>query len=407
MAQNVKALIISVGERVEPVIAALNRLRPESLCFFVSEQHQNSINQEIIPKMEQSALQWDQITSSDPDDLLHCCKVLSGKVSKILRRWEVRPSEVVVDYSQGAKSLSTALVLSTVNFASNFYYSKGEAESSPPGNLVNLWDELAVAARIEAARFFNRGAFHSAADCFGIIENRVGGGNKPFYKALVNLSLGFSHWDGFDYRQAWNKLQEAKKALEMAALFGGPPGLNALLAALKNNLLFLEKIAMGSQEIKQELFLDLLGNAQRQAQFGQKYEDAVVRLYRAMEVLAQVALSKKGIRTAAADSSRLPDAIREDFIKKYTSPLDNKIKIGAIGAYQLLKALGDERGKLFDKQWNGLKSLLEARHNSVLGHGFLSIPRERYQQLFDSILKIAECRIEQIPRFPHLDLSAE
>ena len=407
MAQNVKALIISVGEKVEPVIASVNQLRPENLCFFVSDQHQGSINQEIIPRMEQPALQWDQITTSDPNDLLICCQVLARKVSKILKRWQVEPSEVVVDYSEGAKPLSTALVLSTVNFSSNYYYLKEGSEPNTPGNQVNPWDELAVGARIEAARFFNRGGFYQAADLFGTIEKRVSGRNKPFYKALVNLSLGYAHGDGFNYRQAWNKLQEARKALEMAALFGGPPGLKGLVAALKSNLLFLEKIAMGSQEIKQELFLDLIANAQRQAQFGQKYEDAVVRLYRAMEVLAQVALSKKGIRAVAADSSKFPDSIREELVQKYTSPLDNKIKIGALGGFQLLKALGDERGKLFDKQWNGLKSLLEARHNSVLGHGFLSIPRERYQQLLDSILKISESRNEQIPRFLHLDLSVE
>jgi len=50
---SVKALLISVGGDLAPTIFAINRLRPEALCFFVAEAQQGGIDREIIPKIEQ------------------------------------------------------------------------------------------------------------------------------------------------------------------------------------------------------------------------------------------------------------------------------------------------------------------------------------------------------------------
>src|SRR5438067_704286 len=82
---------------------------------------------------------------------------------------------------------------------------------------------------------FNRGAFGPAASQFRQIEARVSGGQKPFYRALADLAEGYDLWERFHYRQAWDKLKTAVKALEMASVWGGPPGLNSVLPAVKQN----------------------------------------------------------------------------------------------------------------------------------------------------------------------------
>jgi CRISPR-associated protein (TIGR02710 family) len=399
---NVKALILSIGESVESAVASINRSNPECVCFFVSESAKGDVDQKIIPKIERPPKQWDQIVTPDPDDFLKCCGALIAGIPGMVGRWQAEPSQVVVDYTGGTVTMAQALVLCTVDFASGYQSSGG-----PPreGELqrVNPWDELSAVARWEAARTFNQSRFRGAADRFSRIQSRVSGGEKPLYKALSGLSLGYAAWDAFDYRQGWNKLQEAKKSLEMATLFGGPPGLKALLAGLKSNLPFLEKIAMGSQEVKPELFLDLLANARRRALHDQRYEDAVVRVYRALEVLAQVGLFQKGIRSSAVDPSKLPENLREEYVRRYTGETDGKIAIGVIPAFRLLKGMGDDLGERFESQWNNIRALLEARGGAVLGHGFGTVNPERYQQLFDVVLKISGRRIEEIPVFARME----
>ncbi len=186
----------------------------------------------------------------------------------------------------------------------------------------------------------------------------------------------------------------------MAALFGGPSGISGLMSGLKENILFLEKIVMGRQEVKAEIFLDLLANARRRAELEQRYEDATERLYRAIEVLAQVRL----FNTNDVDQGRLPASLREEFTRRYTSRIDGKIKVGLEAAYRLLSELGDGLGSVFDKHWNSLKVLFEARNLSILAHGFAPIKPERYKQLWEMVLKISDTRPERLPQFPRMEL---
>ncbi len=232
----VKALLVSVGGDLAPTIFAINRLRPEALCFFVAEARQGEIDREIIPKIEQPPRQWDQIVTPDPEDLVPCCRALLREIPGLISRWGIEPSQLTIDYSGGTKTMAAALALCAAEVSSTFHMvvSKGQAnggtEAAVGGEARavhqgNPWDELAASGRREAAAAFNQARYREAADLFRKIEKRVSGGAKPLYKSLADLSEGYAFWDAFDYREGWNRLQSAKKGLEMAALFGGPSGL--------------------------------------------------------------------------------------------------------------------------------------------------------------------------------------
>ncbi len=399
--QPVKALIISVGDNPESVVLTINSLQPECLCFFVSEDNKGIIDGQIIPKITIPPKRWDQITTSDPEDLKKSCSSLVSGLQGLLGRWGVEPSQLTVDYTGGTKTMSAALLLCTIDASSSYYFTGGREQEVYQGN---LWDELVLMERREAAITFNKGRYQQAAFLFQRIEGRVSGGSKPLYKALADLSGGYALWDAFDYKGGWNKLQAAKKALEMAALFGGPSGISGLMSGLKENILFLEKIVMGRQEVQAEIFLDLLANARRRAELEQRYEDATERLYRAIEVLAQVRLFEKGFNTNDIDAVRLPSTLKEEFVQRYTSSIDGKVRIRLEAAYRLLSELGDELGLAFNKHWNSLKVLFEARNLSILAHGFAPIKPERFKQLWEMALKISDTRPEWLPQFPRIEL---
>jgi CRISPR-associated protein (TIGR02710 family) len=412
---SVKAVLISVGGDLAPTIFSINRLRPEALCFFVAEARQREIDREMIPKIEQPPRQWDQIVTPDPEDLVQCCRALLREMPGLISRWGIEPSQLAIDYSGGTKTMAVALALCAAEVSSSFHgvvskeEAKGGTEVSVSGEARaiyqgNPWDELAASGRREAAAVFNQARYHEAADLFRKIEKRVSGGTKPLYKSLADLSEGYALWDAFDYREGWNRLQSAKKGLEMSALFGGPPGLKEVVARLKENLSFLEKLVMGTKEIKPELFLDLLSNAQRRAQTEKKFEEATGRLLRALEVLGQVRLAERGFQFDRIDSDRLPASLKTEFLQKYTNPLDGRIKLDLLGDYRLLKEVGDPLGIAFDQQWDALKIPLEARERSILGHGFTPMPVDRYQQLWKLVLKISGTPPEKGPQFPKIEL---
>ncbi len=410
---SVKALLVAVGGDLAPTIVAINRLRPEALCFFVSEARRGEIDREIIPKIEQPPRQWDQIVTPDPEDLLQCGRILLRDLPGVASRWGAEPAQWAIDYSGGTKTMAAALALCATEMASTFHLivaqgeAKGGSEVSVGGKTGalyqgNPWDELAAGARREAATTFNQARYREAADLFRKIEKRVSGGAKPLYKGLAELSDGYAFWDAFDYREGWNRLQSAKKGLEMSALFGGPPGLKEVVARLKENLSFLEKLVMGAKEIKLELFFDLLSSAQRRAQIEKRYEEATVRLIRALEVLGQTRLAERGFQFDRIDPERLPVSLKQEFVQKYISPLDGRMKLDLIGDYRLLQALGDPLGAAFDQHWNALKIPLEAGERSILGHGFLPMPSDRYQQLWEIVLKISGASPEKGPQFPKM-----
>ncbi|HLF85860.1 MAG TPA: TIGR02710 family CRISPR-associated CARF protein [Nitrospiria bacterium] len=399
--QPVKALIISVGDNPEAVVLTINSLQPECLCFFVSEDTKGIIDGQIIPKLIMPPKKWDQIETSDSEDLKKCCASLVSGLQGLLGRWGVEPSQLTVDYTGGTKTMSAALLLCTIDASSSYHFTGGREQEVYQ---VNPWDELQVRASHEAAVVFNKGHYSHAALLFQRIEKRVSGGSKPLYKALVDLSEGYALWDAFDYKGGWNKLHSARKALEMATLFGGPPGLKTLVSGLKENMTFLEKIVMGREGVKPEIFFDLLSSAKRRAELDHKYEDATARLYRAFEVLAQIKLSEKGFNTNDIDLVQLPASLREEFVQRHTSNLDGKVKISLDAAYRLLSELGDELGLVFNKNWNNLKILFDARNLSILAHGFAPIKPERYKQLWEMVLKTSDTRPERLPQFPKMEL---
>ncbi|HZR47863.1 MAG TPA: TIGR02710 family CRISPR-associated CARF protein [Candidatus Manganitrophaceae bacterium] len=409
----IKALIVSAGKDPAPSLSAINLLHPEALCFFVSEADREAIDREIIPGIERPPRQWDQIVTPDPEDLSACCRILLRELPGLASRWGTEPSLWGIDYSGGTRTMAAALALCAADAASSYHLIASKAEAKGGEELIvgaeararyqgNVWDELAASVRREAAGAFNQARYREAADLFRKIEKRVSGGAKPLYKGLVDLAEGYGRWDALDYREGWNRLQSAKKGLEMSALFGGPPGLKEGVARLKENLSFLEKLVMGAKEIPPELFLDLLANARRRAELEGNFEEAALRLMRALEALEQAKLAERGFPPDRIDPDRLPASLKTEFLQRYTRPLDGRIKPDLYGGYRLLKELGDPAGIAFDQQWQALKIPLEAAERSILGHGFTPISADRYQQLWDGASKISGAAPGKGPTFPNL-----
>jgi len=128
-------------------------------------------------------------------------------------------------------------------------------------------------------------------------------------------------------------------------------------------------------------------------------------LLRALEAFAQWQLFKQyKIKTWDVQPEQLPEALREPCRTCYLDDVDGKYKLPLQSQFRALAGLGDQMGQAFLAQWPKMKPLLDAANQAVLGHGFEPVKAERFQQLYEIVIKLTGVSETSLPRFPTLSL---
>ncbi|MDP9132305.1 MAG: TIGR02710 family CRISPR-associated CARF protein [Nitrospirota bacterium] len=412
----VKALIIAFTDAPSLAAYVINRLQPELLCFFVPESAKAQVEEAVQPLVQRMPKRWDWVATPDPTDVIACHQALSRTIQDLFQTWNVQVGDVVVDLTGATSAMAAALASASQHWTSRMISlvdAKGQEDDE--GILIdghrkrwlqgNPWDEAATGVRREACEAFNHGSFRGSATLFHTLEARVSGGQKPLYRALGDLALGYALWEQFHYRQAWEKLKTSLKALDMASLWGGPPGLKALLPFIKTNSGFLEKLVLDPAEVKEGVAVDLLAHAHRRGHVDHDPERSMVALLRALEACAQRQLFKQyRIKTWDVQPEQLPEALRETCRACYLDDVDGKYKLPWQSQFRVLAGLGDQMGQAFLREWPKMKPLLDAANHAVLGHGFEAIKTERVQQLSEVVMKLTGVSESSLPKFPVLNL---
>lgn len=415
---SVRALLIAVGDDAAAAVYSINRLQPELLCLFVAEPAKGLVETTVQPHIAQMPRRWDWVVTPDAHRFMASYQALARSLPDMLRTWEVQPGELVVDLTGATPAMAAALALAglaytsrvvTLGYAGTVLPADSETVMVEGRERVwmqgNPWDEAAAQSRRDICGLFNRGAYVAAAALFRQLEARVSGGQKPFYRALADLADGYGLWERLQHRQAWDKLKTALKALEMASVWGGPPGLKSMLPAIKQNAGFLEKLVLDPLEVKEAMAVDLLAHARRRAEVDHHVEAAVGALLRALEAFAQVQLFKRHrIKTWDVQPEQLPEALREPCRTCFLDDVDGKYKLPLQAQFRALAGLGEPMGQAYLAQWAKMKPFLDAAGQAVLGHGFEPVKAERFQQLYEIVLKLTGVSEVSLPRFPTLSL---
>jgi CRISPR-associated protein (TIGR02710 family) len=226
---------------------------------------------------------------------------------------------------------------------------------------------------------------------------------QPFFRALLQMVIGYDLWDRFKHSDAKKYLHKSKEIL--TALGAERKEMRGLANRIDTNIEFLERLLEGRKP-SLYYFRDLLANAKRRAELELKYDDAVARLYRAIEVLPQTELREAfGIDTSNVKSESIPVSLREEFVTKYQQKEERKIKIPLYAAYSLLYELGSNLGREFFKIYEEqIMSLLDIRNSSILAHGFNPVDEKVFQKLFGSIMEFSGTEANDLPTFPILKI---
>ncbi|MFN5472632.1 MAG: TIGR02710 family CRISPR-associated CARF protein, partial [Pseudanabaena sp.] len=193
---------------------------------------------------------------------------------------------------------------------------------------------------------------------------------------LLDQCEGFDAWDRFDHRVALSRLQPYMRQTNIQ-----PYGLFLKKVIASRGLLDKElDTSDGMTGHGYEVVEDLLLNADRRAS-QKRYDDAVGRLYRAIELLEQIRLFKQyGILTGDVDISKLPAQLQTEYEARKASNTKKKLQLALFQSYDLLsKFTEDPLGQLFLVYKDRILNSLETRNNSLFAHGFQPISENSYR----------------------------
>lgn len=429
-----KALIVSVGGSPAPVIFSLNQRRPEYVIYFVSRASRKMVRENIEPALEFKPRDHDIVVTPDEEDLGASVAELLREIPRLLADWKIPFSQVLGDYTGGTKTMSSALVLALAERGCPYSYVGGKSRSKDGLGVVldgyekmlfldNPWDALAVGPCRDAELLFNRCRFMSVRDLAARTAARTDR-HRPFFEALHHLAEGYYDWDNFNHARALQLLKRGESQLRNYAAASPQAGVRRFHEAVAANLPLLEGITQelgrlvksnpGKKDKAESvggtslLVMDLIANAIRRAEIEFKYDDAVTRLYSAVEKLAKHRLLVAyGINNSAVDLAKVPEALHGELESCVNVREGGKIQIPLHKSYELLAALGDPLGTTYMAQVEELRKVLGVRNMSLLAHGFTSVSEETYRKLLTIALDFLGLTVEELPRLPKLDFGGE
>ncbi len=327
----------------------------------------------------------------DPDDLGDLLAACASIDAEIDRRWPDRAVRVIANYTGGTKTMALALG----QFAVQVDWELQVCTNPEPGrpNLrgievgeVPVAQDAAVVyvrAALERARLLRESSdFDGAVGALvGLRRERrvpvdlVGEVNRELKQCQLMAAR-----DRFDFDGA-------------LALTGSDPELLRQHGRQLRELCRAGKLLQGDEPWHERdvdglaLFDELLANARRRASAG-RFDDAIGRLYRATELLAQVRLLRRfGIATSDVDvaAAGIPPEVRERLEGWRQAPRlageSGRVTLGLVAAWQLLADLDEPLGTHFVDRKPQVLGWLDVRNRSLLAHGLRPVERATWDDV--------------------------
>ena len=150
--------------------------------------------------------------------------------------------------------------------------------------------------------------------------------------------------------------------------------------------------------------LELLANSERRAKQS-RYDDAVGRLYRAVELRGQhLARQAFGAELGNLSVDDFPADRREEAVAELGRPEDGLYRLGVKLLYRTLEYSDDPSVRRHSGVYAGLASHLTIRNLSLLAHGVQPVTERGFGKFWEDALGAMEIDEAGVPRWPALDL---
>jgi len=355
---------------------------PDIVKFFGSEESKYTVNtlKDLYRARFNEELDFDEFIQEDEIDSFNkYFKKIKSYVTDLEDEYYI-----VIDYTYGTKTMTMSAAMVSMACRKELIFVSGERENGivvkgseevKNQNLFPIYDSLLL-EKIEDA--FNANRFETAKSLLSeLVDPKI---NKEAYYKLIQ---SYSYFDDVNYVEAFNSFDYklfSKVWPELADDF------------LKNikSLKILNKETQ-SQKIYYVL-ASLINNARRRYEEN-KFDDAIARLYRSLELIGQIKLEEYGLDSSDIDLDRLKELdIDEKFINSLKSlrASDGKIKIGLIKDFELISYFDDDLAEFYAENNKRIQNIVKFRNSSILAHGMEAKTADEYEEFKDMVLKAAK-----------------
>jgi len=307
------------------------------------------------------------------DDIHHCFSDIRVEYEKLVK--EDPDVDIILNNNSATKSMTSAMMSLALLTHRTILFIDGTRNAHGaiiPGTerivsqtLYPIYDEMLVERAIQ---YFNHNQFSYAIQEMSTVCLHQ---QKEDYRQLF---MAYDLWDRFEHGKANDLLSKVEY-----------PGRNK--EQFKNNQRFLQILFRSSNKTLRYLcvLVDLINNAERRFDDG-RYDDAVARLYRAFELIAQVLLLSKGlddIENKISFTQLRPLVTNRDRLNNYQDYLEGgNVLVGCGKKYQILTDIGIMNAEQWHKK---MLKLLSRRNESILAHGLTPVDRETAEQFLKNI----------------------
>jgi CRISPR-associated protein (TIGR02710 family) len=411
-----KWLITTVGGSCQPIITAIKTERPDRVVFVCSDDTngtKGSYTQVLgegkvcsstpgqqpdlpsIPIQAELSKEQYEVLKVDVDDISDAYEKILKAITKI--KEEDPGAEISCDYTGGSKSMSVAIAMAAIDDGSV----KIRLVTGPRKDLNKVvGGEYITSAKVSSIQWHRTREkvnlllenYHYGA-AVDLLAKFIADKDTPAEtRKFLNVLRAFDAWDRFDYNDAAKYFEFVGGVICKKYM----PTINCL------------KKASSSDKWSPEAYLlarDVLENASRRAKQG-RYEDAIARHYRAVELTAQTYLGHTHqIDTAKVLKDQIPDSVSW---KREISD-ETPAKIPLWRAWELAVAVGDPKiREFFEPRRQSLLDALNRRNESLGAHGKRPATEKDYKEdsccgmgaFVKEALELLYPNLWEIPPFP-------
>lgn len=369
--------------------STINKIHPNYVIFFASEQSRETIKyiEEIFERdNDEFKINEDyEIAAIEAiDDFNMCFETFERKIWKFDFGKNNSKYHIIMDYTSGTKTMSAAMACCGMFYSKDLISVSGDRSTGEVSagteilnyqNLYKIYDKFSL---MRTRYNFNANRFRACIDILNYIVDL-----NIHKKSFLNLCKAYYSWDNMEFEEAYEYLRNVDSTqIEFVEITDD----------IKFNLKALGAIVNSRSENLKNCYIlaSIINNAVRKAE-EYKYDDAIARLYRSFELIAQIELTKYDLESSNIDISILKqNNVSEEFIHDLENNLeDGKIRIGLVKDFLLLNELGNDLGKYYVENESKIKDLTRKRNYSILAHGLESQSKEDFDKFLEVVLDLS------------------
>uniref|UniRef100_A0A7C6A887 TIGR02710 family CRISPR-associated protein n=1 Tax=candidate division WOR-3 bacterium TaxID=2052148 RepID=A0A7C6A887_UNCW3 len=379
----------------KPLIKSIVEANPSFLLLFVTQESKTNA-EKIVAELKRTNENSQIHILKNKDDIEAIFKEMNGKIYGFIEKG-YECANTIVDFTTGTKPMSAALAL----VATKFRCGRLKYISVRRNDERKVIEGSERMITFEPQGIFASYAIDNAVDlilkyrfesAIALLEPLPQGlltvEEKLLLADLIKIANAYSYWDKFDHIKfagQYNKIEFQNPLLNQFKVSEETKKLiHSIGIDLKNN------------KVSHFAVVDLINNAKRRIEEG-KYDDAVARLYRAVEMLAQWQLMTKYQQDSGDIQLSKAPPKSKGWLANYKDNKDGKIKISLHKDYQLLEDYGDELGKEFNKD-EKMKGLLKERNDSILAHGIKPINKKTSEDFLEYVINYGKKYITEFEK---------